>query len=172
MATSQCRQNYHEECEAAINKQINMELYAQYVYTAMTYYFEREDVALKGFAKYFRGQSEEEREHAEKLMDFQNKRGGRIQLREIAKPAKCEWTSGLEAMQCSIELEKQVNEALLDMSTLAAKHKDAHLTDFLEEHFLDEQVETIKRLSDYITNLKRVGTGLGEYLFDKNTLSE
>lgn len=32
---SRCRQNYHEECEAAINKQINMELFASYSYTAL-----------------------------------------------------------------------------------------------------------------------------------------
>ena len=29
------RQNYHEECEAGINRQINMELYASYVYMSM-----------------------------------------------------------------------------------------------------------------------------------------
>ena len=29
------RQNYHENCEASINKQINMELYASYVYQSM-----------------------------------------------------------------------------------------------------------------------------------------
>lgn len=33
------RQNYHEESEAAINKQINMELYASYVYMSMVSYF-------------------------------------------------------------------------------------------------------------------------------------
>lgn len=32
---SLCRQNYHEECEAGINKQINLELYASYVYMSM-----------------------------------------------------------------------------------------------------------------------------------------
>lgn len=32
---SQIRQNYHEDCEAFINKQINMELYASYVYMSM-----------------------------------------------------------------------------------------------------------------------------------------
>ena len=32
---SKVRQNYHEECEASINKQINMELYASYVYMSM-----------------------------------------------------------------------------------------------------------------------------------------
>lgn len=28
----------------------------------------------------------------------------------------------------------------------------------------------MKELGDYVTNLKRVGTGLGEYMFDKETL--
>ncbi len=32
---SNVRQNYHEECEAMINMQINLELYASYVYMAM-----------------------------------------------------------------------------------------------------------------------------------------
>lgn len=35
MAVSRIRQNYHEDCEALINKQINMELYASYVYLSM-----------------------------------------------------------------------------------------------------------------------------------------
>lgn len=32
---SLCRQNYPEECEAGVNRQINMELYASYVYSSM-----------------------------------------------------------------------------------------------------------------------------------------
>ena len=47
------------------------------------YYFDRDDVALKGFSKFFKHSSDEEREHAEKLMAFQNKRGGRIVLQDI-----------------------------------------------------------------------------------------
>ena len=35
MAQTQPRQNYHAECEAGINKQINLELYASYVYSSM-----------------------------------------------------------------------------------------------------------------------------------------
>lgn len=40
----------------------------------------------------------------------------------------------------------------------------------LAEHYLEEQVDAIKELGDFVTNLKRVGPGLGEYLFDKETL--
>lgn len=44
------------------------------------------------------------------------------------------------------------------------------MTDWLEGEFLHEQVESIKVISEHITNLKRVGPGLGEYMFDKETL--
>merc|ERR1711974_332026 len=49
MAVSKIRQNYHEDCEALINKQINMEFYASYVYLSMSSYFNRDDQALHGF---------------------------------------------------------------------------------------------------------------------------
>lgn len=32
---SQIRQNYHRDCEAAVNRMANMELYASYVYLSM-----------------------------------------------------------------------------------------------------------------------------------------
>ena len=40
--------NYHEDNEGLVNRQINLELYASYVYTAMAHHFERYDVALQG----------------------------------------------------------------------------------------------------------------------------
>merc|ERR1712218_148531 len=87
---SAIRQNYNEESEAAINKQINMELYASYVYMSMAYHFDRDDVALEGFHKFFKNQSDDEREHAQKLMKYQNMRGGRIVLRDVAAPPTLE----------------------------------------------------------------------------------
>ncbi|KAM9457640.1 ferritin, middle subunit-like [Clarias gariepinus] len=175
METSQIRQNYHRDCEAAINKMINMELYASYTYTSMANYFTRDDVALEGFAHFFKENAHEEREHAEKFMSLQNKRGGRIFLQDVKKPERDEWGNGLEAMQCALELEKKVNQALLDLHKLATDKKDPHLCDFLETHYLNEQVETIKKLGDHITNLTKMGATndrMAEYLFDKHTLGE
>ena len=83
---SQCRQNFHEESEATINKQINMELTASYVYQAMSMFCDRDDVALKNTSKFFKKSSDEERDHAEKLMTYQNMRGGRIVYQDIKKP--------------------------------------------------------------------------------------
>lgn len=167
---NQVRQNFHAESEAAINKQINVELHASYVYQSMAYYFDRDDLALKGFYKFFKKQAEEEREHSEKLMKYQNMRGGRIVYQDIGRPEKDAWGTGLEAMESALALEKSVNQCLLDLQKVAADHGDPQMTNFIEEEFLDEQVESIKQISEYITNLKRVGPGLGEYLFDKHTL--
>ncbi|KAM7372631.1 hypothetical protein PAMP_009786 [Pampus punctatissimus] len=170
---SQVRQNYHRDCEAAINRMVNMELFASYTYTSMAFYFSRDDVALPGFSHFFKENSDEEREHAEKLLSFQNKRGGRIFFQDIKKPERDEWGSGLEAMQCALQLEKNVNQALLDLHKLASEHVDPHLCDFLESHYLNEQVEAIKKLGDHITNLSRMdaqNNKMAEYLFDKHTL--
>lgn len=168
MSLSKIRQNFHQESEAALNRQINIELTASYVYQSMAFYFDRDDIALHGFHKFFKKSSEEEREHAEKLMKYQNKRGGRVVLREIAKPEKDEWGTGLEALETALDLEKKVNQSLLDLHQVASTNNDAHLSDFIEGEFLDEQVESIKKLSEMITKLKRAGPGLGEFLFDKD----
>jgi ferritin heavy chain len=64
-----------------------------------------------------------------------------------------------------------VNQSLLDMHKVAGEKGDAHLCDFLESKFLDEQVESIKKVSDLITKLKRAGPGLGEHIIDKELSS-
>ena len=122
-------------------------------------------------------------------MKFQNQRGGRIVLEDIKKPIKQDWANGLEAMEAALELEKTVNQSLLDLHVVATKNSDPQVSfllcilwiaydfnflkqfaDFLETHYLTEQVEAIKLIADHVTNLKRVGSGLGEYMFDKETL--
>uniref|UniRef100_UPI00398F61DA ferritin heavy chain, oocyte isoform-like n=1 Tax=Pristiophorus japonicus TaxID=55135 RepID=UPI00398F61DA len=125
MASQVC-QNYHQDCEDAVNKQINMELYSSYVYLSMSFYFDRDHVALRHFAEFFKGQSHENLEHAEKLMEFQNRRGGRIILADIKKPEQAEWSNGLEAMQRALQMEKNVNQSLLDLHKLSTGCTDPH----------------------------------------------
>lgn len=165
------RQNFHSESEALLNKQINMELYASYVYLSMSAYFDRDDVALHGFAKFFKENSDEEREHAREFMKYQNLRGGRVVFQDIAKPNNDEWGSALDAIQAAFELEKKVNVALLELHGVAGKNEDAQMCDFLEGNFLKEQVEAIKHLGDLITKMKRAGDGLGLHIIDKELQS-
>ncbi|KAF1499266.1 Ferritin heavy chain A, partial [Eudyptula minor] len=153
---SQIRQNYHRDCEAAVNWMANMELHASYVYLSMAFYFERDDVALPRLGRFFLEQSHEEREHPERLLRFQTRRGGHVLLNNIKKPECDAWGSALEAAEAALQLEKSVNQALLDLHHLATEKVDPHLCDFLESHYLDEQVKAIKVLGDHITNLRRL----------------
>merc|ERR1712112_27783 len=148
MAMSRVKQNFHSDNEALINKQINMELYASYVYLSMSAYFARDDIALMGFSKRFKKASTEERDHAMKLIDYQTMRGGRVVFREIAKPTLDEWGTALEAVEATFQLERTVNESLLTMHKTAGDNDDAQMTDFLEGTFLGEQVEAIKEIAD------------------------
>ena len=167
--SSQVRQNYSPECEALVNKQINLELFAFYTYTSMGYYFDRDDVALSGFRDFFLKSASEEYEHAKKFMSFQNERGGRIVLQNITKPDKDDWGSGVDAMQAALALEKTVNQALLDMHKVADTKGDAQMCDWIEANFLTEQTQAIKEIGNYITQLKKVGPGHGEWHFQKET---
>ncbi|NXF28096.1 FRIHA protein, partial [Rhodinocichla rosea] len=175
---SQVRQNYHRDCEAAVNRMANMELHASYVYLSMGFYFERDDVALSRLSRFFLEQSREEREHAEGLLRFQTNRGGRVLLQDIKKPERDAWGSALEAVEAALQLERSVNQALLELHALAAEKGDPHLCDLLESRYLDEQVKAIKALGDHATNLRRLSSGggasggLGEYLFDRLSLEE
>ncbi|KAG8508025.1 Ferritin heavy chain [Galemys pyrenaicus] len=172
---SQVLQNYHPDCEATINFQINLELYASYIYFSMASYFDQDDVALKHFSQYFMKQFQREREHAEKLMELQNLRGGRIRLHDVQKPERETWNSGLKAMECTLHLKKSVNQNLLNLHQLASEMQDAHLCDFLDRHYLHEQFVAIKECGDHLTNLRKMGASeclMAEYLFDKFTLGD
>merc|ERR1712036_80478 len=87
------------------------------------------------------------------------------------KPDRDEWGTGLDALQAALALEKAVNQSLLDLHAVADGHGDKQMCDFLESEYLEEQVDAIKELSDMIPKLKRVGPGVGEYIFDKEEFS-
>ena len=135
--------------------------------SAQSSWFNRDDQALHGFAGHFKTESGEERAHGMKLMEYQNKRGGRVVFQDVAKPTTMEWGTPLEAMEAALELEKTVNQSLLDLHKVAGDKGDGHLCDFLESEYLGEQVEGIKAIGDLITKMKRAGDGLGLHLIDK-----
>merc|ERR1712210_48177 len=93
MAVSKIRQNYHEDCEALINKQINMEFYASYVYLSMSSWFNRDDQALHGFAGHFKTESGEERAHGMKLMGTRPR--GAEELSSRTSPSQPPWSGEL-----------------------------------------------------------------------------
>ena len=56
-----------------------------------------------------------------------------------------EWGTCLEAMEAALELEKMVNQSLLELTKAADDKGDSNLSDFVDE-FLEEQVEGIFKI--------------------------
>ena len=102
-----------------------------------------------------------------KFIQYQNMRGGRVVFQDISKAETDEWTSALNAVEASFDLEKKVHEALLDLHKEADSHGDAQLTDFIEGEYLKEQVEAQKEIGALITKMKRAGDTLGLHIIDK-----
>ena len=55
---------------------------------------------------------------------------------------------------------------------IGAHLSDMQMADYIDGNFLQEQVEAIREIGGYVTTLKRVGPGHGEYDFDRETLGE
>ena len=100
------RQNFHEKCEEGLNDQINMMFTAAYVYESMAYYFFRDEVALLGFFKFFAKCADKAHDHADKLLNYMDKRGGRVSLVDIPHLGNDYWGTGIDAMQKALQLEK------------------------------------------------------------------
>ena len=69
---------------SAINEQINSEFEASYTYLAMAGFCEQQ--RFSAAAEWLRSQSDEERLHALKLLDFVLARDGAVDLKMIEKP--------------------------------------------------------------------------------------
>lgn len=50
-------------------------------------------------------------------------------------------------MEATLVLKKNLNQALLELPALGSAQAGPHLCDFLENHFLDEEVKLVKKMA-------------------------
>jgi ferritin heavy chain len=163
-----CKYNLSEKMESLINEQINRELLASHEYLRISCYFQREYVNLPGFYKFFKKSSEEETEHGYKLIEYLNKRGGKVSIDNIILSEDIEITP-LSSLEKALSMELSIYENLLKLHS-NSEH-DPQFCDFIESEYLNEQIDAHKEISDMITSLKRYmkdNNHLGLELFDKN----
>lgn len=84
------KQNFSTLSEESLNAQITKEHFAAQTYLSMAAWFDRDTVALPGFAKFCRESAQEERDHGGKIIDYINQRGGRVVLQSIEAPTVSE----------------------------------------------------------------------------------
>src|SRR4030042_292230 len=146
-----------KKIENAINKQINAELWAAYLYLSMSAYFE--SINMGGFAHWMRVQAKEELIHAMKFYDHIVERLGRVTVTAITAPPT-NWKSPLHAFEDAFKHEQKVTGLIYDIVNIAQTEKD-HATDSMLKWFVDEQVEEENQTDQIVQKLKLIGNNTG-----------
>jgi ferritin len=142
-----------KKMEKALNKQVNAELYSSYLYLAMESYFQ--SISLSGFAKWMRGQVQEEMFHGIKIYDYIHERGGSSQFEAIEKP-ETQWQSPLAAFEHVLVHEEKVTELINDLIDVALDVRDHAAKAFLD-WFIIEQVEEEATVGEIVDRLRLIG---------------
>lgn len=152
----------------AINNQLKNELNSAYIYLAMAAYVE--SINLKGFANWFKVQSQEEIDHAMGLYNHLSQREAKIVLQALPQPQTD--YKNIEAVAAeTLKHEQFITKMINNLYELAKKEKDYPLISFLQ-WYIDEQVEEEAGASELLNKVKMVGNNLSAlYMLDKELLT-
>jgi len=142
-----------ERMQEALNRQVNAEFYASYLYLSMSTYFEEKN--LPGFANWMRVQAQEEVTHAMRIYNHIVERGGRVKLAAIDAPPT-EWDSPLDAFRAAYGHERKVTGMINDLVDMAVEEKD-HASNAMLQWFVTEQVEEEQQTNGYVRMLELAG---------------
>ncbi len=130
----------------ALNKQIQQELMASYNYTALSIWFDQQ--LLKGFSEYFKKQAEEEREHANKILEYIQDHSEVVTLGPLAAPRQ-EFGNAIDALKFARENERNNTASIHNLYNLTVKEGDL-ATQQMMGWFISEQVEEEKWAEDFV----------------------
>jgi len=149
---------------AALNDQINKELYSAYLYVGMSAFSERK--GMPGIANWLGVQTQEELSHVQKFYQYILRQGSTVALEAIDKPS-FKGETALELFEQVLEHEKLVTASINNLVDIAVKERD-HATEVFLQWFVNEQVEEEENVCRIIDQLKLAGpTGGGLFMIDR-----
>jgi len=162
---NQCLMNYH----------INIELNGFHIYNFLYSTFSNEQHSLPGLANFFKQQSDKKLHDARELIQYQNTRGGTVELNSIIKPnllflnEPSDKSMTYNAFKYLVEgIEGECNSFL----NMHDQTQDLLLKDFIKS-FLKKNLEM---LHNFKIKLKQVelldNNTFALYQFDKDLLSQ
>lgn len=152
-----------KKVQQAFNSQLNEELFSSYLYLSMVAHFEAKN--LKGFAHWFRIQSQEEYGHALKFFNFILQKGGKVSLTQVATP-KTEWNSIAEVFNDTLKHEQKITDLINKLVEVSMEEKDYAAHTFLQ-WFVTEQVEEEANVEEIIQKIEMIGDNKsGLFLLD------
>ena len=142
----------NERMNAALNEQVNAEMYSAYLYLSMQAYFQK--LNLNGFVNWMNIQIQEEMAHARGLYDYIKERDGEIILDAIKKPDQT-WNSPLEVFEAVLKHEQLVTSLINKLADVADETKDRAAALFLQ-WYIKEQVEEEASVSGVLETLRMI----------------
>jgi len=152
----------------ALEKQIAHEFYAANMYLSMACWFETE--AYSGFAKFFRQQATEEREHAEKFIDHLLERGVNPKILGIPE-ADPQLATALDGAKLALALEEENTAGIVACYELALEVKD-YASQPLLQWFISEQMEEEAWAGDLVTKTARAECPGALYSLDRHVVKD
>jgi ferritin len=137
----------------AFSEQVTMELSSSVAYLQMSAWFDTAD--LPGMSSWMRIQSEEERAHAVRFMDFVLDRGNEVKIGDTGAPPSS-FASARAVFEAALHQEQSVSGAIRNLYLLAAEEKDVESYPLLE-WFLTEQVEEEATVQKILGQLGHAG---------------
>ncbi|MCL4143657.1 UNVERIFIED_CONTAM: hypothetical protein GTU68_048754 [Idotea baltica] len=142
-----------KKMEQMLNDQYNKEVFSANLYLSMCSYFLDRD--LDGFANYFRIQSKEELQHAEKQFDYVHEVDGKITVGAYEAPV-ANFDSILDCFQQTLEHEKFVTKSIYGLVKQSLEEGDYATHTFLQ-WFVTEQVEEEANVKALLKKLEMIG---------------
>ena len=141
------------ELASAFNDQVGHEFGASMQYVSIAAHFEQRQ--LKLLAKLFFEQSDEEKTHAMKFVQYLLDTKGELKIPAIPAP-KPTFASAEEAVQAALNWENDVTAQITRLMDMAIKQNDYLAQSFLQ-WFVDEQLEEVVKMDRLLSIIKQSG---------------
>ncbi len=147
-----------------LNRQVALEAAASDLYLSMAGWCERHK--LKGAARFFYAQAEEERAHFLKVVHYLNEHGAEVVLQDRLAPSS-NFKSLRDLVEQGLNSERKVTKAVHDLIALCEGEQDYVTLQFVQ-WFVSEQHEEENVFQDLLDLVDLIGPeGRGLYMIDK-----
>jgi ferritin len=153
-----------KKVEQAINNQIKEEEHSSRIYLAMASWCDAH--GCPGAAAFFYRQTQEERFHALKFIQYVNERGGHAQLQAIPEPSNT-YNSIIELYQVTLKHEEFISDCINKLYEVATNEKDFSTQTWLQ-FFITEQIEEEATVRGILDKFEMIGDNKsGYYMLDQ-----
>ena len=154
--------------QTALNKQIELEAYASNLYLAMSAWCDQQ--GLSGCTQFMRRQSDEEREHMLRIVDYLFTVDGKVIIPDLKKPPVT-YKSVKDMFEMVFAHEQKVTQAIFKLLELSDREKDYSAENFLQ-WYVEEQREEEELMRTILDKIKLIGSGARSLYYIDNELEK